>query len=190
VIELWYETHSISIDNERGIATGWLPGELSEHGRELAAERGPSWRDRCIQAVFSSDLSRALQTAEIARVIYPFPLLVEPDLRECNYGDLNGRPVREIDVLRLASIDRPFPNGESYGDVVERTRRFLLGLGPEWDGTTVAVVAHSANRWALDLLLRGRPLAESIASPFNWQPGWRYELAGDWRAQLRAFDRG
>ena len=32
MIELVFETHSLSTDNERGIATGWLPGELSEHG--------------------------------------------------------------------------------------------------------------------------------------------------------------
>jgi broad specificity phosphatase PhoE len=39
-IELVFETHSISEDNERGIATGWLPGSLSPLGRELASELG------------------------------------------------------------------------------------------------------------------------------------------------------
>jgi hypothetical protein len=38
VVEIVYETHSISEDNERGIATGWLPGRLSEEGRRLAAD--------------------------------------------------------------------------------------------------------------------------------------------------------
>jgi hypothetical protein len=36
-VDLVYETHSISVDNERGVATGWLPGELSVAGRQLAA---------------------------------------------------------------------------------------------------------------------------------------------------------
>jgi glycolate oxidase iron-sulfur subunit len=40
VIELVYETHSLTLDNERGFATGWLPGELSPNGRELARELG------------------------------------------------------------------------------------------------------------------------------------------------------
>ena len=31
-VTLIYETHSTTLDNERGIATGWLPGELSEAG--------------------------------------------------------------------------------------------------------------------------------------------------------------
>lgn len=190
MIELWYETHSISTDNERGISTGWLPGELSAHGRELALERGPSWRDRRVQAVFASDLNRALQTAEIARSVYTFPLFVDPLLRECNYGDLNGHPVTEIDAVRLESIERPFPSGESYDEVVERTRRFLLSLGPEWEGTTIVLVAHSANRWALDLLLTDLSLHDSITSPFAWQPGWRYGLTGDWRERLRTSVHG
>ncbi|MFD0889954.1 hypothetical protein ACFQ08_35890 [Streptosporangium algeriense] len=37
-VDLVFETHSISEDNERGVATGWLPGRLSERGRALAAE--------------------------------------------------------------------------------------------------------------------------------------------------------
>jgi bisphosphoglycerate-dependent phosphoglycerate mutase len=40
MIELVFETHSLSTDNERGIATGWLDGELSERGRDLAGVLG------------------------------------------------------------------------------------------------------------------------------------------------------
>ena len=35
-----FETHSLSEDNECGIASGWLPGGLSERGRVLARELG------------------------------------------------------------------------------------------------------------------------------------------------------
>ena len=38
-IQAVYETHSITDDNERGAATGWLPGRLSERGLELATEQ-------------------------------------------------------------------------------------------------------------------------------------------------------
>ena len=50
-VEVVFETHSLSVDNERGIATGWLPGRLSLDGRRLAAELGiqdhvtlPGWQ--------------------------------------------------------------------------------------------------------------------------------------------------
>jgi hypothetical protein len=40
-IELVIETHSTSVDNEQGRATGWLPGELSEQGRAQARDLVP-----------------------------------------------------------------------------------------------------------------------------------------------------
>ena len=44
-VEIVYETHATSEDNEAGIATGWLPGRLSTHGREQARELGERRRD-------------------------------------------------------------------------------------------------------------------------------------------------
>ena len=41
-IELVFETHSITVDNEEGRATGWWPGRLSDQGRALAARLGTS----------------------------------------------------------------------------------------------------------------------------------------------------
>jgi len=35
-----FDTHSITEDNEAGVATGWLPGRLSPRGRELVAFEG------------------------------------------------------------------------------------------------------------------------------------------------------
>jgi 2,3-bisphosphoglycerate-dependent phosphoglycerate mutase len=61
-----FETHSMSEDNERGIATGWLPGRLSPLGREQAAELGRRRHADGIAAVFCSHLARAAETASIA----------------------------------------------------------------------------------------------------------------------------
>ena len=63
MIELVYETHALTVDNERGVATGWLPGELSRSGRGLARELGERRRNDGIAAVFCSDLRRAIETA-------------------------------------------------------------------------------------------------------------------------------
>ena len=51
-IEVVYETRSVTVDNERGIATGWLPGRLSARGRELAAELGRRRGHDGLAAVF------------------------------------------------------------------------------------------------------------------------------------------
>jgi broad specificity phosphatase PhoE len=62
-IEVVFETHELSEDNERGIATGELPGRLSAVGRCNAAEIGRRRRGDGITAVFTSDQRRAAETA-------------------------------------------------------------------------------------------------------------------------------
>ena len=57
-VEIVFETHSSSEDNGRGIATGWLPGRLSERGRSLARELGARRRVDGLAAAFTSDLAR------------------------------------------------------------------------------------------------------------------------------------
>lgn len=64
--EVVFETHSTTEDNERGVATGWLPGKLSAAGRDQAGEMGERRRADRIAAVFTSDLARAVETVSIA----------------------------------------------------------------------------------------------------------------------------
>jgi broad specificity phosphatase PhoE len=172
-VELVYETHSISVDNERGIATGWLPGELSAKGRRLALELGERRRDDGIACVFSSDLRRAVETAEIAFEGTNVEIRRDERLRECNYGELNGAPVAQLEPRRRF-VDEPYPGGESYRNCVGKMRRFLADVAREFDGRRVLVIAHSAQRYALCHLLEGMPLEELVDAPFEWQEGWEY----------------
>ncbi len=172
-VELVYETHSTSIDNERGIATGWLDGELSESGREQARLLGERRRDADV--VYASDLGRAGETAEIAFGATDVPVHLDACLRECNYGELNGAPVGELEPRRRF-VDEPYPGGESWRECIERMRGFLDDVAREFDGRRVLVIAHSAQRWALRHLLEGVPLEELVDAPFEWQEGWEYVI--------------
>jgi broad specificity phosphatase PhoE len=185
-VQLVYETHAITTDNEAGIATGWLPGRLSARGRETAAELGARRRDDGVDAVFVSDLERALETVRIAFEGSPIPVLVDERLRECNYGRLNGMPRARLDAERAAHIDEPWPDGESYRDVVQRSASFLDDVVARRDQGRVLVVAHSANKIALDHLLLGADLGELVDRPMDWQPGWEYLVPTDWRALTEA----
>jgi broad specificity phosphatase PhoE len=172
VTRLIYETHSITRDNENGIATGWLPGELSEEGIREAIALGA--RRREVDVVFSSDLRRAVHTVELAALGVPH--FLDWRLRECNYGSLNGAPVDALQP-RVERVSEPFPGGQSYAEIVELTRSFLTDIKRWYDGQVVLVVAHSANRWALEHLLgSGAPIEKLLEAPFAWQPGWEYEL--------------
>ena len=172
-----YETHSITTDNEAGIATGWLPGQLSEAGRHRAREMGERRRDDGLAVVYVSDLERALETVRIAFDRSDIPIRIDSRLRECNYGLLNGMPTQTLVRERQQHVDRPWPAGESYEDVVARTRTLLADILNEWDGQRVLLVGHSANRWALEHLLEGMDLGQLVgAQDFAWQPGWEFVL--------------
>ena len=175
-VEIVFETHSISVDNERGLATGWLDGELSERGREAARRLGERRRDDGLEAVFSSDLGRAVETAEIAFGDSGIPIHYDARLRECDYGELNGMPRERLERELAWRIDTSYPGGESYRDVVDRMRSFLEGLPGELDGKRIVLVSHAAPRWALHHLLAGTPLEAAVLAPFEWQPGWEYVL--------------
>jgi len=185
-VEIIYETHSISTDNEAGFATGWLPGQLSERGRTLAAELGKRRRNDGIDAVYSSDLRRAVETAEIAFGGSGILLYQDARLRECNYGELNGAPVAVMAEERARRVDTPFPGGQSYRDVVELTADFLRDMSAERDGQRILVIAHSANRWALDVLLNGARLEDLVDAPFEWQEGWLHVLPTGWTGNYTA----
>ncbi len=180
-VDIVFETHSWSEDNERGIATGWLPGLLSERGRTAAAELGKRHHEAAIAAIFTSDLARAVETAAIAFGVTGIPIIQDERLRECNYGRLNGMPVERLQAERAQHVDEPFPGGESYQQVVVRVAAFLTDLLRGYDGRRVVLIGHSATRWALEHVLRGVPLEHLVAAPFEWQPGWEYTLPAGWQ---------
>jgi 2,3-bisphosphoglycerate-dependent phosphoglycerate mutase len=183
-IELVFETHSLTTDNEQGRATGWLGGTLSPLGRAFAAELGRRRRDDGIDVVFTSDLARAVGTAAIAFSGAPMPVVLDWRLREIDYGEWNGAPVETIEHERSSRVDLPFPGGESYRDAVARVGSFLDDLAAERVGQRVVVIGHTATRWALDHLLDGRPLERVVIEPFDWREGWEYAL------ELRATTAG
>jgi broad specificity phosphatase PhoE len=182
-VEIIYETHSITTDNETGFATGWLPGQLSDAGRKLARGLGQRRNADGLATVFTSDLARAVETAEIAFAGTGIPLRQDQRLRECNYGTFNGMPVDELAPIRSQHIREPFPEGQSYQDVVDQTRDFLTEVAHDWNGKKILLIAHSANRWALDNLLAGVPLEDQVDAPFAWQEGWYYTLPTGWNGR-------
>jgi broad specificity phosphatase PhoE len=171
-MELVFETHSWSEDNDRGVATGWLPGRLSSRGRELARELGERRRDGGFAVVACSDLRRAAETAEIAFEGTDVPRLLDWRLRECDYGTWNGRPALEVHAA-VRGIDERYPGGESWREAVVRCEAALADLEGRWGSGRVLVIGHMATFWALRHRYEGMPL-EHLGSGFEWREGWTF----------------
>lgn len=175
-VEVVFETHSTSTDNEAGIATGWNEGALSPTGREQARRLGERRRGDGIDQILCSDLARAIETADVAFSGSGIPITFDQRLRECNYGSLNGMPRALLDAERRTHLDKPWPEGESWREAVERVWTSLEALPAAFDGRRVLVIGHVATRWALDHHAGGIPLEQLVAEEFAWQEGWEYRL--------------
>ncbi len=179
-IQITYYVHGTTTDNEKGLATGWAHGELSELGRAQCIELGEIVKGRNHEAVFCSDLKRAVDSA---RLIFGSRTKIIEDrrLRECNYGSLAGAPGRKVDSELRRHISEPFPNGESCMDVEARIRNFLKWLAGQPFGD-VAILAHKAPQLALEIVLNGKTWQQAIRDdwrlkePKEWKAGWVYGL--------------
>jgi|GEM_PF-185386 len=176
-VEITYFVHGTTTDNEHHLATGWLPGELSEAGRQQAKDLGGMVADRHFDVVFCSDLTRAIDSAELGFGA-TYQIIQDERLRECNYGNMNGKSATSFKDRMEDFIDTPFPQGESYKDVEARLASFVDFLRVNYDDKHVAIVAHQAPQLALDVILGGKTWQQAIKEDWRktkaWQPGWEY----------------
>jgi broad specificity phosphatase PhoE len=176
MITIFFESHSTTEDNETKLAAGWYDVALSKAGEEQARQLGERYADQVFDAIFCSDLQRSYKTAQLA-FGDKYPIIQDKRLRECNYGDMNRAPKIEVEALKAQAITIPFPNGESYEDTSRRMRSFLQDLLRDYDGKTVMIVGHRATQYGLEQWVKDIQLKDIVLAPWQWQPGWKYELS-------------
>ncbi len=179
-VHITYFVHGTTTDNEQHISSGWKDVELSELGIQQSKDLTKKTKDKKFDVVFCSDLKRAHNSAKLTWEGMN-PIIPDARLRECNYGDLNGASSDIVEPMQEGEcIEKPFPNGESYEDVKNRVADFLEFLKKNYDGKSIAIVAHKAPQLSLDALLKGKTWKQSLAEDWrkthSWQPGWEYSL--------------
>jgi broad specificity phosphatase PhoE len=133
--------------------------------------------DDGLAAVFTSDLRRAAETAQIAFGDTGIPILYDWRLRECDFGIRNGSPAAQLRQDRMDYLDRPYPGGESHRQAVRRVAGLLADLPTRWAGRRVMLIGHVATQRALEHVINGLPVPELIAADFQWRAeGWQYRL--------------
>ena len=111
-------------------------------GDRLAKER--------IDFIYSSDLKRALVTAETVASHHGLEVITCPELREINYGKVEGLKFEEIRQLHPAVAELcvewsprlKFPDGESVDELNGRVNQFLDRLKKHTEEETILIVAH------------------------------------------------
>ncbi len=176
MIKIIYFVPGTTTDNAAKLCSGWKEAMLNNLGREQAENLGKVSRGRGdkFDIMFTSDLKRAVESSNIA-----FPdveKITDNRLRECNYGDLDGK--HKSLVIYEEHVSEAFPNGESLEDVEKRMREFISFLKENYSNKTVGIVAHRAPQLALEVITKGITWEEANQTDWRktgeWQPGWEY----------------
>ncbi|MFA5954210.1 MAG: histidine phosphatase family protein [Patescibacteria group bacterium] len=176
MVELIFETHSTSTDNEQDIASGCSDPKLSAAGERQAQELGERYRDVKLVAVYCSALRRSYETGYLAFEGSNVPLLTDARLNECDYGTMTRFSSVVIEHEKMNRIERPFPGGQSYLETTENVKAFLKDVVLRHQDKTILVIGHRATQYGLEQVLNHKSLAKVVAAPFRWQPGWHYEV--------------
>ncbi len=124
--------------------------ELSADGLQQAEKLRDRLANEKIDVIYSSDLKRAVVTAETIAFRHKLNITTCPELREINYGKVEKLTFDEIKQLypKVAelcidwSLELKFPDGEGVGELEQRINKFLGRLKQHTPEQTILIVAH------------------------------------------------
>ena len=164
-------------------------GSLTARGRSQARELAEALRDERISRVWTSSLSRSVQTAEIAAAVLGVDVVVREGLREYAVGDLAGADESEAayfgEVFRQwvdGDATAQIAGGERTDDFVARVTRVLDEVADQHRGEAVLVISHGGAILATVPQLVGLPRTRGLGvtlpngSPIELETdgdGWR-----------------
>ncbi|MBU0635454.1 histidine phosphatase family protein [Candidatus Micrarchaeota archaeon] len=144
--------HGETIENQKGIMQGHLPGKLSTKGIEEAEKLAQKLKNEKIAAIFSSDLTRAKETTQtIARFHPKTPVFFVTELREADAGSLTGKSGKNIDW-----VNRP-KELESRESMRERARKIIQQALQQFPHETVLFIGHNGISKALITIIQQEP---------------------------------
>ena len=141
---------SLNIPGQEERLRGWLDIPLSNQGLQEAEETARIVATFSVKTIYSSDLTRAMQTAEIIGRAVKVPIIPTPELRPWNLGVFAGQLIHQlIPFLHLLNEqpDAVAPSGESWNQFYARFSKRLLTLMKLAHASkeNIAAVAHVRN---------------------------------------------
>ena len=144
--------------NKKHLIQGQTDIPLNEEGKLQVKGLAEEFRSIHFDAVFSSDLTRTRQTAEILALEKKLAVGATHLLRERTFGKLEGKATSELravhaELIKLTDEEikkfKPYEGYETDEVVIGKTITFLRETAIAYPGKTVLVVSHSANMRAL-----------------------------------------
>ncbi len=163
ITRLFLVRHGQSAGNAEGRFGGHGPTPLSELGERQAKITAESLAKEGINAIFSSDLLRAVQTAEPLGKLLDVPVLTSKAFRERHVGVLEGLTFDESkanhpkDYFALVNrnIHHVITEGESYRHLLRRATAEMWEILRNHQGQRIAIFSHTGAICFLTLHLMG-----------------------------------
>jgi alpha-ribazole phosphatase len=142
--------HGITETNATRKFTGQTDVDLNEEGYRQVANLRDRLADEKIDIVYSSDLKRALVTAEPISISHGLEVIRCPELRELDYGKCEGMTYREINdrypelgkLIAEVNPEMRFPEGECFQDLTDRAEKFIEIVGKYGEDESILAVSH------------------------------------------------
>ena len=148
--------HGETVDNARQLMQGQTQGELNENGVLQAKALSEQWRNRVIDAVISSDLKRAVDTAAVIAAPHGLEVVTTSLLRERDWGDFTGRYIPDLK-------NEPWPeNVESLENLLSRAGEFITYVRLTFPGKKVLAVGHGIVNKAIQAVLYNKSMSEIL----------------------------
>jgi probable phosphoglycerate mutase len=146
--------HGETVDNALQIMQGQTQGELNEQGREQARQVAQRLAAQPVDVFISSDLHRAIQTAEIIAAPHGMPVKQTPLLRERDWGSFTGRFIPDLK-------GEVWPDDiESEPALLQRASDFLQYVTTTYPGKRVVAVGHGIINKAILAVYAGCTMRE------------------------------
>lgn len=172
-MRLYLVRHARTNNNLSQLTQGWTDTDLDEIGRQQAQAVATYFETKEIGHILSSDLQRAMHTAEPTAILKVLPIQPTELLRERSLGELENAPIRDLRQAFEDEIEKTGesrykvrPRGvESAYDVMARIIDFTR-LIPSDEGD-VAIFTHGMTKEVLLCHLIGCPVESSRSFCFD-----------------------
>lgn len=167
----WLLRHGMAGHIKEGVISSAYPDKkkfhLTNEGISQSKKAAQSLKEKGIDAIVASPMTRTKETAEIVAKELGLEVVYDENLLELDTGSFNGKPVEEYHAYFNSDQERftkmPLGGGENLAQVQKRMLKAIDSLEKKYSGKNILVVGHGDPLWVLESSLEGLTVDEAIA---------------------------